>query len=187
MVNKMEERRKWKNVNTETGKEKYRQLNNQLRRETEKAKENWWKEECNELEEMARTGKTEKMYNKVSRLTWTKEKTTKSSNIKDSKGTLLTEPDEIRKRWKEYIEVLYDKDRKPEKDNMKLEESIDVSEDDKGPELLENEILEAIKELNTNKAEGVDEMPAEFIKALRSAFTTIVINEGIDFDMQRHV
>ena len=128
MVNKMEERRKWKNVNTETGKEKYRQLNNQLRRETEKAKDNWWKEECNALEELARTGKTEKMYNKVSRLTWTKEKTTKGSHIKDNKGMLLTEPDEIRNRWKEYIEVLYDKDGKPENDNMKMEESMDVSE-----------------------------------------------------------
>ena len=42
MMSKMGERRKWKNKNTEQGKKKYRQLNNELRRETERAKEKWW-------------------------------------------------------------------------------------------------------------------------------------------------
>src|ERR1051325_5203657 len=34
MMNKIEERRKWKSTNTQFGKKKYRQLNNELRRET---------------------------------------------------------------------------------------------------------------------------------------------------------
>ena len=38
MLEKMEERRKWKSRNTVYGKKKYRQLNNELRRETLKAK-----------------------------------------------------------------------------------------------------------------------------------------------------
>ena len=39
MLEEMEERRKWKNINTEEAKRNYRKLNNELRRETSKAKE----------------------------------------------------------------------------------------------------------------------------------------------------
>ena len=42
MLETMKERRKWKSRNTEMGKKKYRQLNNELRRDTEKAKAIWW-------------------------------------------------------------------------------------------------------------------------------------------------
>ena len=38
MLEKMEERRKWKNINTEEAKRNYSKLNNELRRETNKAK-----------------------------------------------------------------------------------------------------------------------------------------------------
>ena len=39
MTEKMQERRQWKNVNTEEGKKRYGTLNNQLCRITEKARE----------------------------------------------------------------------------------------------------------------------------------------------------
>ena len=46
MISKMDERRKWKNVNTEEGRRNYRRLRNELKRATEKAKkeylENTW-------------------------------------------------------------------------------------------------------------------------------------------------
>jgi len=38
MISKMEERRKWKNVNTEEDKRNYRRLRNELKSATEKAK-----------------------------------------------------------------------------------------------------------------------------------------------------
>ena len=52
MISKMEERREWKRINTAAGKTRYKQLNNELRRETDKAKEEWWGRECHELEEL---------------------------------------------------------------------------------------------------------------------------------------
>ena len=52
MSEKIYERRKWKNVNTEIGKTKYRQLNNELRDETDKARDKWWDEQCDELQEL---------------------------------------------------------------------------------------------------------------------------------------
>ena len=39
MIEKMEERRKWKRDNTEEGKKNYKRLHNELRRETDKARE----------------------------------------------------------------------------------------------------------------------------------------------------
>jgi len=46
----MEERRKWKNVNEEEGRRKYRQLNNELRRMSDRAKEQWLIDRCIEIE-----------------------------------------------------------------------------------------------------------------------------------------
>ena len=68
VMNKMRERRKWKNTNTPYGKKKYRQLNNELRRETERAKEKWWENECKELEELDGRGRSDLVYAKVNKL-----------------------------------------------------------------------------------------------------------------------
>jgi len=46
MVNKMDERRRWKNASTEEGKNRYKMLNKELQKETNKARENWWIKEC---------------------------------------------------------------------------------------------------------------------------------------------
>ena len=51
MLRKMDERR-WKQMNTQEGKQQYRKLNNELRRETDKAKEGYWVEQCKEIDEM---------------------------------------------------------------------------------------------------------------------------------------
>ena len=48
----MNERLKWKAVHTEKGRKKYKSINNQLRRATDKAREIWWKEQCDEMEKL---------------------------------------------------------------------------------------------------------------------------------------
>src|SRR3989442_14602237 len=59
MTSKMDERRKWKSKNDEHGRQRYRQLNNELRREAAKAKEEWWSKECAELEELDSKGRSD--------------------------------------------------------------------------------------------------------------------------------
>ncbi|XP_039276087.1 craniofacial development protein 2-like [Nilaparvata lugens] len=49
MLKKMEERRKWKNDKTDLGKRTYRKLDNELRRETDKARNKWLQERCLEI------------------------------------------------------------------------------------------------------------------------------------------
>ena len=65
MLEKIEERRKWKNINTEEAKRKYRKLNNELRRETNKAKEECMKQKCEELQKLERRGRYDLMYKEV--------------------------------------------------------------------------------------------------------------------------
>ena len=67
MINKMRERRKWKRVNTENGRRMYRALNNELRRETNRAREQWWKGQCKEIEKLDESGRVDLMYRKVKR------------------------------------------------------------------------------------------------------------------------
>ena len=166
MISKMDERRGWKNVKSDYGKRKYKQLNNELRRETDSARERWWKEECDELEEMGRKGRSDLMYVKGKQITGQSRKDSNNSAINNKSGKLLTEPEEIKSRWKEYIEELYDKNGKPSRLDMELEDEMVVELDDKGPDLLNSEILSAVAGMKKNKAEGLDGIPAEFWKSL---------------------
>ena len=164
MLQKMDERRNWKKVNTEEGRRRYRELNNELRRETDRAREKYWIEQCNEIEDLERAGQMDKMYRKVKELTW-KNKGQMTKTIMSKQGTMLTKPDEIKQRWKEYIEELYNKEEKPEE--IEMEEEAEVEKDKIGPDILTSEIVRAIQDLKTGKAEGEDGIPAELLKALQ--------------------
>src|SRR6476619_890147 len=63
----------------------------------------------------------------------------------DKTGELLTEPEEIRNRWKEYIETLYDKNGKRQNEEMGIELELDEDEDSKGPVILNSEVTNAIE------------------------------------------
>ena len=76
--------------------------------------------------------------------------------MKDEQGELMSEPEEIKKRWKCYTEVLYNKDGKPSEIDFQLEEESIVDSDTLNPDLLESEITAAIQEMKINKAEGID-------------------------------
>src|SRR3989454_8674132 len=90
MLEKMEERRKWKSRNTVYGNKIYRQLNNELRRETQKAKGKWWDREYSELEELDARGRSDLVYAKVKKLSAKINVSSKSTTIKDDTGKLLT-------------------------------------------------------------------------------------------------
>ena len=64
------------------------------------------------------------------------------------------------------MEALYDKNGKPKSDEVELEKSDEVNDDERGPDLLKEEIENAINNMKDNKAAGVDGIPAEFLKAL---------------------
>ena len=61
---------------------------------------------------------------------------------------------------------LYSKSNKPKIEDLDLENECEVDSDQKGPDLLSEEIYAGIMELKDGKAVGVDEVPAEFLKML---------------------
>ena len=164
MLRKMDERRKWKRVNNKEGKRKYRELNNELRRETEKAREDYWVKQCLEIEDLEKAGKMDKMYRKVKELNRKRKSQQKTESIMSKQGELMTVPEQVNERWKEYIEELYNKEGKPKE--VEIEEESEVERDQRGPNILESKILRAIHDLKSKKAEGADGIPAELLKTL---------------------
>jgi type I site-specific restriction endonuclease len=56
MINKMNERKRWNNVNTEEGRRNYRRLRNELKRATGNAKKKYLENICNEIMEFQEQG-----------------------------------------------------------------------------------------------------------------------------------
>jgi len=61
----MDERRKWKNVNTEEGRRNYTRLRNELKRAKEKVKKEYLENTCTEIMEFHRTSRYDLMYMKT--------------------------------------------------------------------------------------------------------------------------
>ena len=95
MIDIMNERQKWKALYSEEGRKKYKSINNQLHRATDKASEMWWKEQCDEIEKL---DKQDLMHRKVKELSKRK-KRTPTNAINDRDGNKLTESKQIQSRW----------------------------------------------------------------------------------------
>ena len=100
-------REKRKEVKGKGEKERYTHLNAEFQRIARKDKA-FLSDQCKEIEENNRMGKTRDVFKKVRD---TKETFyTKIGSIKDRNGRDLTEAEDIKKRWQEYTEELYKKD-----------------------------------------------------------------------------
>ena len=89
-------------------KEKYIHLNAEFQRITRRHKKAFLSDQCKEIEENNRMGKTRDLFKKIKDTKGTfhaKMGTVKDRNCKD-----LTEAEDIKKRWQEQIEELYKKD-----------------------------------------------------------------------------
>jgi len=104
-------------------------------------------------------GKQDQMYKAINDLD--RKKSRSSISVKDENGKLISDPELVKNRWKEYIEKLYNAKGKPH--SLNAEPATDM--DDIGPCILE-EVATAIKELKNNKTEGVDKIPAELLKCM---------------------
>lgn len=122
-------------------------------------------------------GRADLLYQEVRQLTRTTKKVgSKNCAINNKKGELMTEMNDVKERWIEYVEDLYDKNGKPRTEDFDLEEENMVDRDQKGPDILIDEIYEAIKGMKNGKAAGIDEIPAEFLKMLEGETMTRIVN-----------
>ena len=88
-------------------KERYKHLNAEFQRTARRDKKAFLSNQCKEIEENNRMGKTRDLFKKIRDTKETFHE--KMGSIKDRNGMDLTEAEDIKKRWQEYTE-LYKKD-----------------------------------------------------------------------------
>ena len=129
-------------------KERYIHLNAESQRIARRDTKAFLSDQCKEIEENNRMGKTRDRFKKIrdTKVTFH----AKMGTIKDKHGMDLTEVEDIKKRWQEYTEKLYKKDlRNPDNHDGMI---IDLE-----PDMLECEVQWALGSITTNKASGGDE------------------------------
>ena len=88
-------------------KERYIHLNAEFQRIARREKKAFLSDQCKEIEENNRMGKTRNLFKKIrdTKVAFH----SKMGTIKDRNGMDLTEAEDIKKRWQEYTEELYKK------------------------------------------------------------------------------
>ena len=98
---------KRREAKSEGEKERYEHLNAEFQRRARRDKKTFFSDQCKEIEENNRMGKTRGLFMKIRD---TKGKFhSKMGSIKDRNGMDLKEAEDIKKRWQEYTEELYKK------------------------------------------------------------------------------
>ena len=147
----MEERRKFKN----RADERYRELDQLIKRMCKDRKEEWLQAKCEELEPLERID-SRLLAEKIREITG-KKRPARSTIIKDRDGTILTERSEVLRRWKEYVGELYG-------DNER--EEVELENVDSGCSVLRSEVEHAVRKMKWRKAEGSDGIVVEMLEAL---------------------
>ena len=95
---------KRREVKAKGRKEKYKHLNAKFQRIARKDEKVFLSDQCKEMEENNRLGKTRDLFKKVRDIKGTRH--AKMGSIKDRNGMDLTEAEHIKRRWQEYTEEL---------------------------------------------------------------------------------
>ena len=94
-------------VKSKGEKERYSHLNAEFQRIARRDKKAFLSDQFKEMEENNRIGKTRDLFKEIGDTKRTFH--TKMGSIKDRNGMDLTEAEDIKKRWQEYMEELYKK------------------------------------------------------------------------------
>ena len=82
-------------------------MNSEFQRIARRDKKAFLSDQCKEIEENNRMGKTRDLFKKIRNAKATYN--AKMGSIKDRNGTDLTEAEDIKEKWQEYTEELYKK------------------------------------------------------------------------------
>jgi len=114
----------------------------QFQRLARRDKKAFLTDQCKEIEENIRMGKSRDLFKKIRDTKGTFH--AKMATIKDRNSMDLTEAEDIKKRWQEYTEELYKK-----------------------PDILERKVKWALGSITVNKANRGDGIPAELFQILK--------------------
>ena len=127
-------------------------MNAEFQRIARREKKAFLSDQCKQIEENNRMGKTRDLFKKIRDTKGTFY--AKMGLKKDRNGMDLTRAKDIKKRWQEYTEELY---KKHPHDPDNHDGVITHLE----PDILECEVRWALRSITTNKASGGDGIPVE--------------------------
>ena len=145
-------------VKSKGEKERYTHLNAEFQRIARGDKKACLSDQCKEIEENNKMGKTRDLFKKIRDTKGTFH--AKMGTRKDRNGMDLTEAEEIKKRGQEYIEELYKKDLNDPDNHDSVITELE-------PDILECEVKWALGSITTNKANGGDGIPVELSQILK--------------------
>ena len=139
-------------------KERYKHLNAEFQRIARRDKKAFFSNQCKEIEEKNRMGKTKDLFMKIRDTKGTFHG--KMRSIKDRNCMDLTEAEHIKKRWQEYTEELYKRDLHDPDNHDDVITNLE-------PDILECEVKWALESITTNKASRVDGIPVKLFQILK--------------------
>ena len=148
---------KRREVKSKGEKERYKCLNAAFQRIASRDKKAFLSDQCKEIEEKNRMGKTRDLFEKIRDTKGTFH--SKAGSIKDRNGMDLTEAEDIRKRWQEHTELY--------KNNLHDQDNHDGVITHLEPDILECEVKWALGSVTKNKASGGDGIPVELFQILK--------------------
>ena len=136
-------------------KERYTHLNAEFQRIAKRDKP-FFSDQCKEIEENSRIGKTRDLFKEIRDLKGTFH--AKMGTIKDRNGRDLTEAEDIKKRWQEYTEELYKKDLHDPDNHNGVFTHLE-------PDILECEVKWALGSITMTKLVKVMEFQLSYFKS----------------------
>ena len=131
-------------------------LNAEFQRTARRDKKAFLSDQCKQIEEDNRMGKTRDLFKKIRHTEGTFH--AKMGSMKDRNGMDQTEAEDIKKRWQEYIE-LYKKDLHDPDDHDGVITHLE-------PDILKCEVRWALESITMNKASRGDGIPVELFQIL---------------------
>ena len=146
-------------------KERYTHLNAEFQRIARKDKKAFLSDQCKEIEENNRIGKTRDLFKKIRDTKGNFH--AKMGSIKNRNGMDLTEAEDIKKRWQKDTEELNKKDlHDPDNHNGVITHL--------EPNILEYEVKWALGSIIMNKVSGGDRIPVELFQILKDDTVTVL-------------
>ena len=139
-------------------KERYIHLNAKFQRIARRHKKAFLSDQCKEIEENNRMGKTRDLFKKIRDTKGTFH--ANMGSIRDRRLMDLTEAEDIKKRWQEYTEELYKKDLHDPDNHDGVITHLE-------PDILECKVKWALGSITMNKARGGDGIPVELFQILK--------------------
>ena len=145
---------------SEDNRKQYNKVKHSIEKKCIKEKKNVLEKQLIDCEQSFKRNDSRTVYKTIKNIK--KSHKTTSTNIKSKTGTVLSDKEEIKQRWKEYYQELYNEPR--DKDITVLEELIPSINPDEEPDITREEVIAAVGRLKNRKAAGTDGIPGELLK-----------------------